>query len=130
VAFGAVPRIAVEGAIALDRVYTFATPGGLASVATTGRALGASAVSVAESLNGGTGDYCTSLSTCTIQFIHTVEGDLDRAGGACRTMNSVQQAAGVYTMVSDNLTGLSFDAGAGVASGSLTAAFAHDGQLR
>ncbi|PKP97897.1 MAG: hypothetical protein CVT74_12670 [Alphaproteobacteria bacterium HGW-Alphaproteobacteria-13] len=129
VAFGPVPRLALEGTLALDSDYAFSTPGGLAGVATGGTILTSSNFAIFAPMTSGAGDYCTDLASCTMRIAGAFHEDMDRAGGYFLTVGGERQATGVYAMRSNDLSGLSFDAGAGVASGSLTAAFAHDDQL-
>lgn len=129
VVFGAMPRLAAEGTLTLDSNYAFSTPGGLAGVATGGRILTAANFSLVAPMTEGTGDYCTDIASCSVSIMGAFHEDMDRAGGNFLTFGGVRQAAGIFTMKSDDLTGLSFDADAGVASGNLTNAFAHDGQL-
>ncbi|AKH42921.1 hypothetical protein FHS61_000694 [Altererythrobacter atlanticus] len=129
VAFGPVPRMAAEGVLRLDADYGFATPGGLAGVATSGAVLSSSSGFAMAPFTSGSGDYCTNLAACSLRILGSLNEDFDLFAGTFLTIGGAEQATGVFSARSDDLAGISLDAGAGVASGSLAMAFAHDGQL-
>src|SRR5690606_12209324 len=81
VAFGPVPRLALEGTLALDSDYAFSTPGGLAGVATGGTILTSSNFAIFAPMTSGAGDYCTDLASCTMRIAGAFHEDMDRAGG-------------------------------------------------
>ncbi|AKM09107.1 hypothetical protein [Croceicoccus naphthovorans] len=129
VAFGYTPRVAVEGTLSLDTTYEFSTPGGLAAVVTQGATMGSYAFAPFASVTSGTGDFCTAGNSCLVRVVGQFTDDFAQAGGYFTTTGGAERASGVFSLAASELNNLSFTAGAGAASGSLTNPYSGTGLL-
>ncbi|RIV91442.1 hypothetical protein D2V17_03040 [Aurantiacibacter xanthus] len=119
VVFGALPRVAVEGSIELDTTYTFS----IASLADPQfeRNFNSTAFIISSPLQG-TGAICAQGATCTF-YLRGVFGDDYRHIATNWGTLDGSQIYGASIFASDDVSGLSYDAGSGENSGSLQAAF-------
>lgn len=128
---GPVPRLGAQITLQSDVDYIFETLGGLDGAGDTGQVFTfiQGSISSLLDLTSGDGALCNDMQSCRITTINGFTSGFDQSGMIV-TFRGADQGTGSALLAADADPVISFDPGAGVSSGTLTAAFATtDGEL-
>ena len=108
VSFGAESRIALEGFLSLDNVYTFSTDGGLADVVENGENLLSPFVFLRTDLIG-TGNYCAADANCLFTLRGNFSEGFGQFGSVFQTTGGEERAFGAASFTETDNPTLSMD---------------------